>query len=124
MSNDEFTDFGKSDILKSKKTSLVKNLFGEVSENYDLMNDLMSFGVHRLWKESFIDWMAPRKNHHLLDLAGGTGDIGLSYLKRGGGKVTIADLNLKMLSDFFFEDGGARQRWYHWPEPLAPAPSL
>ena len=98
MSNDDFTDFGRSDILKSKKTSLVKNLFGEVSENYDLMNDLMSFGIHRLWKESFIDWMAPRKNHHLLDLAGGTGDIGLSYLKRGGGKVTIADLNFKMLS--------------------------
>ena len=99
MPNNDFTDFGKLDILKSKKTTLVKNLFGEVSENYDLMNDLMSFGIHRLWKKSFLDWMAPRKNYHLLDLAGGTGDIGLSYLMRGGGMVTIADLNFKMLSE-------------------------
>lgn len=98
MPNNDFTDFGKLDIPKSKKTTLVKNLFGEVSENYDLMNDLMSFGVHRLWKKSFLDWMAPRKNYHLLDLAGGTGDIGLSYLMRGGGMVTISDLNFKMLS--------------------------
>jgi len=98
MPNNDFTDFGKLDILKSKKTTLVKNLFGEVSENYDLMNDLMSFGVHRLWKKNFLDWMAPRENYHLLDLAGGTGDIGLSYLMRGGGMVTIADLNFKMLS--------------------------
>ena len=56
------------------------------------MNDLMSLGIHRLWKEQFLDWMTPRESHHLLDLAGGTGDIGLNFLKRGGGITTIADL--------------------------------
>ena len=98
MSNNEFTDFGKLNILKNEKTPLVKKLFEEVSENYDLMNDVMSFGVHRIWKNNFIDWMAPRQNYHLLDLAGGTGDIALRFLNRGGGKATIADLNFKMLS--------------------------
>ena len=88
----------KIDILKKKKTPLVKKLFGEVSENYDLMNDIMSLGVHRIWKNNLIDWMAPRLNYHLLDLAGGTGDIALGFLNRGGGKATIADLNFQMLS--------------------------
>jgi len=98
MSNNDFTDFGKLNILKNEKTPLVKKLFEEVSENYDLMNDVMSFGVHRIWKNNFIDWMAPRQNYHLLDLAGGTGDIALRFLNRGGGRATIADLNFKMLS--------------------------
>ena len=98
MAKSDFTDFGKINIPKNKKTSLVNNLFGEVSDKYDLMNDLMSLGIHKLWKEQFLDWMAPRGTHHLLDLAGGTGDIGLNFLKRGGGITTIADLNFKMLS--------------------------
>ena len=98
MSNNDFTDFGKLNILKNKKTPLVKELFREVSENYDLMNDIMSFGVHRIWKNNFLDWMAPRQNYHLLDLAGGTGDIAQGFLNRGGGKATIADLNYQMLS--------------------------
>ena len=98
MAKSDFTDFGKINIPKNKKTSLVNNLFGEVSDKYDLMNDLMSLGIHRLWKEQFLDWMAPRETYHLLDLAGGTGDIGLNFLKRGGGFTTIADLNFKMLS--------------------------
>ena len=98
MSNNDFTDFGKLNILKKKKTPLVNKLFGEVSENYDLMNDIMSFGVHRIWKNSLLDWMAPRQSHHMLDLAGGTGDIALGFLNRGGGKATIADLNFQMLS--------------------------
>ena len=98
MTKSDFTDFGKLNVPKNKKTSLVNNLFGEVSDNYDLMNDLMSLGIHRIWKENFLDWMAPREHHHLLDLAGGTGDIGLNFLKRGGRITTIADLNIDMLS--------------------------
>ena len=61
MAKSDFTDFGKINIPKNKKTSLVNNLFGEVSDKYDLMNDLMSLGIHRLWKEQFLDWMAPRE---------------------------------------------------------------
>ena len=98
MSNNDFTDFGKLNVPKNKKTLLVNKLFGEVSENYDLMNDAMSLGVHRIWKNSLLDWMAPRQRHHMLDLAGGTGDIALGFLNRGGGKATIADLNFQMLS--------------------------
>ena len=81
-----------------KNRKLVEQVFNKVYDKYDLMNDLMSLGIHRLWKEQFLDWMAPRGSHHLLDLAGGTGDIGLNFLKRGGGITTIADLNFKMLS--------------------------
>ena len=97
MANDDLTDFGNINVPKSEKTLLVKNIFEEVSEKYDLMNDLMSLGIHRIWKSSFLDWMAPRSSHHLLDLAGGTGDIGINFLDRGGNKVTIADINPKMI---------------------------
>ena len=97
MANDDLTDFGNVNVPKSEKTLLVKNIFDEVSEKYDLMNDLMSFGIHHIWKDSFLDWMAPRPNHHLLDLAGGTGDIGINFLDRGGNIVTIADINPKMI---------------------------
>ena len=97
MANDDLTDFGNVNVPKSEKTLLVKNIFDDVSEKYDLMNDLMSFGIHRIWKDSFLDWMAPRPNHHLLDLAGGTGDIGINFLDRGGNIVTIADINPKMI---------------------------
>jgi len=97
MANDDLTDFGNINVPKSEKTLLVKNIFEEVSEKYDLMNDLMSLGIHRIWKSSFLDWMAPRSSHHLLDLAGGTGDIGINFLSRGGGIVTIADINPKMI---------------------------
>ena len=80
-------DFGKINVPLSKKQDLVDEVFNSVSSNYDLMNDLMSFGLHRYWKESFVDWMAPRENQVLLDLAGGTGDIAMEFLKRGGKKV-------------------------------------
>ena len=98
MAKSDFTDFGKINIPKNKKTSLVNNLFGEVSDKYDLMNDLMSLGIHRLWKEQFLDWMAPRETHHLLDLAGGTGDIGLNFkmLSTGQKKTTNKKFNQRL----------------------------
>ena len=65
------------------------------------MNDLMSAGLHRLWKDSFIDWLAPRKNTHLLDVAGGTGDIAFRFSKKtkNQAKVTILDRNENMLNE-------------------------
>jgi demethylmenaquinone methyltransferase/2-methoxy-6-polyprenyl-1,4-benzoquinol methylase len=90
-------DFGKINVPSSKKQDLVNGVFKKVSSNYDLMNDLMSFGLHRYWKSSFVDWMAPRKNQVLLDLAGGTGDIALEFLKRGGERVFLLDINLDMI---------------------------
>mgnify|MGYP001261851900 CR=1 FL=1 len=63
----------KNTILN--KTELVNSVFSSVSQKYDLMNDIMSFGVHRIWKEKFIDWMNPSENSKLIDVASGTGDI-------------------------------------------------
>ena len=76
------TDFGFRRVRASEKSSLVRAVFDGVAERYDLMNDLMSFGVHRLWKQSLIDWLAPRAGMRLLDVAGGTGDIACRFLSR------------------------------------------
>ena len=97
-------DFGKINVPSSKKQGLVNGVFKKVSSNYDLMNDLMSFGLHRYWKASFVDWMAPRKNQVLLDLAGGTGDIALEFLKRGGDKGFLLDINLDMIIESKIKD--------------------
>ena len=69
-----------------------------VATRYDLMNDLMSGGVHRLWKAALIDWIAPQPGQTLVDLAGGTGDISLRFLNAGGGDAIVCDINEAMLS--------------------------
>lgn len=90
-------DFGFQSVPRDQKESLVKNVFNSVAKNYDIMNDLMSMGVHRLWKDALMDWLAPQPNQTLMDLAGGTGDVALRFLKRGGGNVHIVDINEEML---------------------------
>ncbi|MFB9353282.1 bifunctional demethylmenaquinone methyltransferase/2-methoxy-6-polyprenyl-1,4-benzoquinol methylase UbiE [Sneathiella chinensis] len=99
-SNKESTHFGFRDVPVSEKAGLVRGVFDSVAENYDLMNDLMSGGVHRLWKTAMIDWLMPRPGQHLLDVAGGTGDIAFRFLDRigGDGQVTVLDINHAMLS--------------------------
>ncbi len=79
---------------------MVRGVFDSVADRYDLMNDLMSAGVHRLWKSAMIDWLMPCKGQHLLDVAGGTGDIAFRFLDRvkGEGLVTVLDINHAMLS--------------------------
>lgn len=99
--NDQ-TTFGFKDIESSERQGLVNEVFSRVAENYDLMNDLMSGGMHRLWKNDLINWMAPPKSDepfHLLDVAGGTGDVALKYLGAGGDgcRATLCDINLEML---------------------------
>ncbi len=91
-------DFGFRTVRREDKRRLVRNVFDSVASRYDLMNDLMSVGVHRIWKSALIDWMAPQPHQHLIDLAGGTGDIGLRFLRAGGGSATISDINQAMLS--------------------------
>lgn len=93
----EHTDFGFSTVPVDEKTRLVGKVFDSVSGRYDLMNDLMSAGVHRLWKDAMIDWLAPRPGQPLLDLAGGTGDIARRYHDRGGGPVLVCDINPSMM---------------------------
>ncbi len=91
------THFGFRRIAESDKASLVRDVFSSVAPRYDLMNDLMSLGVHRLWKSAMMDWLAPRPGQCLIDVGGGTGDIAFRFLERGGGPVTVVDVNGDML---------------------------
>ena len=93
----DFTHFGFKEVSKSQKSQLVRDVFDSVASRYDLMNDLMSLGVHRLWKDSLVDWLNPQKEQTLLDVAGGTGDITNRFKKRGGGQAIICDINQEML---------------------------
>ena len=91
------TDFGFESIPWEEKTSRVRGVFNSVAGRYDVMNDLMSGGMHRLWKAACITWLRPLAEMHLLDLAGGTGDIAFRFLASGGGRVTVTDINQEML---------------------------
>ena len=91
------THFGYRTVDEDEKSSLVRDVFDSVASRYDLMNDLMSLGVHRLWKAAMMDWLAPRSGMRLLDVGGGTGDIALLFRERGGGAVTVVDINAEML---------------------------
>jgi demethylmenaquinone methyltransferase/2-methoxy-6-polyprenyl-1,4-benzoquinol methylase len=89
--------FGFRDVDASEKPGLVRGVFSSVAARYDLMNDLMSGGIHRLWKASLIDQLRPHGRQHLLDVAGGTGDIAFRALAKGGGRVTVCDLTESMV---------------------------
>ena len=92
------THFGFQDIPEEEKAGRVRGVFGSVASKYDVMNDAMSFGIHRLWKDAMMDWLAPRPGQKLLDVAGGTGDISFRFLKRAGrGHATVLDLTEPML---------------------------
>ena len=92
------THFGFQDVLDSEKASLVKDVFNSVASNYDLMNDIMSIGIHRLWKNTMVDLLSPQANMALLDVGGGTGDIAFKFLEKGGKNVAVCDINEKMLN--------------------------
>ncbi len=104
------THFGYREVDEAEKPSLVRGVFQSVAGRYDLMNDLMSGGIHRLWKAAMVDWLNPRPGITLLDTAGGTGDIALRVLERlekqghagasadPGGHVIVCDLTADMLA--------------------------
>ncbi len=89
--------FGFTPVEEERKESMVQSVFSQVAYRYDIMNDLMSAGLHHGWKERLLDKMRPSETMHLLDVAGGTGDIAFRFLKRGGGRVMVCDLNQEML---------------------------
>ena len=92
------TWFGDRRVDPRQKTMLVQDVFSSVAGKYDLMNDLMSVGIHRLWKASMIDWLNPRAGQRILDVGGGTGDIAFRILERAReAGVTICDLTPAML---------------------------
>jgi demethylmenaquinone methyltransferase/2-methoxy-6-polyprenyl-1,4-benzoquinol methylase len=92
------THFGFKTVREDEKASLVRGVFDSVAGKYDLMNDLMSAGVHRLWKSTFLDWLRPQPTQTLLDVGGGTGDIAFGWRKRGGGPAMVCDINREMLA--------------------------
>lgn len=94
---EEKVDFGYTQVSPTQKTHLVQQVFSQVANNYDLMNNIMSFGLHHLWKDKVIAELRPRPDDILLDVAGGTADIATRFLKAGGGKVIVSDLNQEML---------------------------
>ena len=92
------TDFGFQQVRLAAKKPMVRAVFDRVAKRYDVMNDLMSLGLHRAWKRVFTTALDPRPNATLLDLAGGTGDISFAWLAAGGGPVLLSDINFSMLS--------------------------
>jgi demethylmenaquinone methyltransferase/2-methoxy-6-polyprenyl-1,4-benzoquinol methylase len=99
MSEKDTTHFGYRDVPVAEKQKLVGQVFSSVAQKYDLMNDLMSFGIHRLWKRYFVATAGVRRGDRVLDLAGGTGDIAALIHERVGdeGSVVLGDINAEML---------------------------
>lgn len=101
MTKQRTTHFGYQQVPIDEKAERVAGVFGSVAASYDLMNDVMSFGVHRLWKRFTIDLSGVRAGERVLDLAGGTGDLAEKFAERVGesGRVMLADINAAMLRE-------------------------
>ncbi|HXC54956.1 MAG TPA: bifunctional demethylmenaquinone methyltransferase/2-methoxy-6-polyprenyl-1,4-benzoquinol methylase UbiE [Rhizomicrobium sp.] len=104
MTADTTASFGFRDVPEADKEGLVREVFSSVAGRYDLMNDLMSGGVHRLWKDAFVEWLNPRPGWHVLDVAGGTGDVAFriaDLVRSRGGEAAIAvcDINVDMVGE-------------------------
>ena len=92
----EKVNFGEELVSPEEKTRRVGQVFSSVARRYDLMNDLMSGGMHRLWKDRFVARVKPRAGDEIIDMAGGTGDVAFRMVRRGA-RVTVADINADML---------------------------
>jgi demethylmenaquinone methyltransferase / 2-methoxy-6-polyprenyl-1,4-benzoquinol methylase len=100
---DPMTSFGYRNVAEAEKNELVRGVFSSVARRYDLMNDLMSGGVHRLWKDAMVEWLNPQPGQFVLDMAGGTGDIAfrianMARMRGGNAKVLVCDINWDMLA--------------------------
>jgi demethylmenaquinone methyltransferase / 2-methoxy-6-polyprenyl-1,4-benzoquinol methylase len=101
---DPTASFGFRDVPEAEKEGLVREVFSSVASRYDLMNDLMSGGIHRIWKDAMVEWLNPQPNWRALDVAGGTGDIamritGLTRARGDAANVTVCDINVDMLGE-------------------------
>ncbi len=104
MSDSKTASFGFRDVPEAEKEGLVREVFSSVAARYDLMNDLMSGGIHRIWKDAMVEWLNPRPGWRILDVAGGTGDIAFRIAEmaraRGGeAAITVCDINADMLDE-------------------------
>ena len=92
-------DFGFADVPAGAKAGLVGGIFSRVARRYDLMNDLMSGGLHRLWKDTLVDQLRPRDDMDIVDVAGGTGDVAFKIHRRApGARIAVSDINPDMVS--------------------------
>jgi demethylmenaquinone methyltransferase/2-methoxy-6-polyprenyl-1,4-benzoquinol methylase len=110
MSDNNTASFGFRDVPEAEKEGLVREVFSSVAARYDLMNDLMSAGIHRIWKDAMVEWLNPQPGWNSIDVAGGTGDIAFRIVEMarsrslkgsGGGDaaVTVCDINEKMVGE-------------------------
>ena len=99
MNDSKTASFGFRDVPEAEKEALVGEVFSSVAARYDLMNDVMSGGIHRIWKDAMVEWLNPRPGWRVLDVAGGTGDIAALLLPRvaESGSVVLGDINAAML---------------------------
>ena len=96
--SDATTHFGFKTVREDDKVDMVRGVFDSVASKYDIMNDMMSMGIHRVWKNRLMARLRPSAGQKLLDVGGGTGDIAFKYLDRGGDDVTVYDINHEMLA--------------------------
>src|SRR5580693_8532879 len=111
--------FGYREVPEAEKEGLVREVFSSVAKRYDLMNDLMSGGVHRIWKDAMVEWLNPQPGWRVLDVAGGTGDIAFRIAEmaraRGGeAAVTVCDINADMLGEGVRRAATKGQRATQW----------
>jgi demethylmenaquinone methyltransferase / 2-methoxy-6-polyprenyl-1,4-benzoquinol methylase len=104
MSEQKTASFGFRNVPEAEKEGLVREVFSSVAARYDLMNDLMSAGVHRIWKDAMVEWLNPRPGWQVLDVAGGTGDIAfrvadMARTRGGDAEITVCDINSDMLAE-------------------------
>jgi len=120
MTTDTSTaSFGNRDVPEAEKEGLVREVFSSVAKRYDLMNDLMSGGVHRIWKNIFVEWLDPRPGRAYLDVAGGTGDIAfriadMARARGGEAAITVCDINSDMLGEGVHRAEAKSERALTW----------
>ena len=119
MTADTTASFGFRDVPEAEKEGLVREVFTSVASRYDLMNDLMSAGVHRLWKDAFVEWLNPRPGWNVLDVAGDTGDIAfriadLVRARGGEAAITVCDINAEMVGEGVRRAGEKKETAIEW----------
>jgi demethylmenaquinone methyltransferase/2-methoxy-6-polyprenyl-1,4-benzoquinol methylase len=132
MTTPPTASFGYREVPEEDKEALVRKVFSSVAQRYDVMNDLMSAGVHRLWKDAMVEWLNPQPGQRILDVAGGTGDVAfriaeLARARGGDAEILVCDINADMLGEGVrraAEKGKGAIRWAcgdaeHLPVPDA-----
>src|SRR5580698_1956422 len=113
------SSFGFREVPETEKEGLVRQVFSSVAHRYDMMNDLMSGGVHRLWKDALVEWLNPQPGQRILDVAGGTGDVAfrvaaLARARGGHAEIVACDINPDMLGEGARRAAEAGERDVSW----------